>query len=122
MSFFNSFHQFVSDAGQSINASARKLVSSISQDSNSGSLNEVMTPNIEVFSEDQEGQRGSRKRPVMGPLLIPNPELSASLPLSPGVHFSRRRPSLGLSPSSGGGGGRRNPFGKTLDNTTAAVG
>ena len=59
----------------------------------------------------------------MGPLLIPNPELSASLPLSPGVHFSRRRPSLGLSPSSAGGsGGRRNPFGNTLDTNNTTIG
>ena len=43
----------MSGAGHSINASARKLVSSISQDSNSGT--EVMTPNIEV-SDDSESK------------------------------------------------------------------
>ena len=53
MSFLNSISSFVSGAGHSINASARKLVSSISQDSNSGT--EVMTPNIEV-SDDSESK------------------------------------------------------------------
>ena len=62
MSFLNSISSFVSGASNSINASARKLVSSISQDSNSGT--EVMTPNIEV-SEDSES-----KLPQAGDLLL----------------------------------------------------
>ena len=49
MSFLNSISHFVSGAS----ASARKLVSSISQDSNASGGAEVITPNIEV-SEDSE--------------------------------------------------------------------
>merc|ERR1739848_948625 len=86
-------------------------VSSISQDSNSGT--EVMTPNIEV-SEDSESKlpqavdaQGAKKRPT-GPMLIPSPEMVASMPLSPGVQFSRRRPSLGKSPTGNGGAANNN--------------
>lgn len=59
MSFLNSIQQLVSGAGQSINAGARKLVSSLSQDSASGS-EIIVTPNIEVSSEDF----ASGKRPT----------------------------------------------------------
>lgn len=102
MSFFNSISQLVSGAGQSINAGARKLVSSLSQDSTSGgSLSEfTIPPNIEVSNEEGvDSLLGQPHKRPTGPMLIPSPEMVASMPLSPGVHFSRRRPSLGLSPT-----------------------
>ena len=106
--------QFVSGAGQSLNENARKLVSSMSQDSNG--TNEV--PNIEVSEEintsiDSNGQEPRKKH--VGSMLVPSPEVVASMPLSPGVHFSRRRPSLGLSPSGVTSVGKRSPFAITLD-------
>lgn len=120
MSFLNSISQLVSGAGQSINASARKLVSSLSQDSTSGgSLSEfTITPNIEVSTEDEQRAMDSllgtqQKRPT-GPMLIPSPEMVASMPLSPGVHFSRRRPSLGLSPSTAVNSSSFNALGKRM--------
>lgn len=54
---------------------------------------------------------------ILGPLLIPSPELVAAMPLSPGVHFSRRRPSLGLGPNSNSIGSKRGLYGATLDPT-----
>ena len=110
MSFFNSISQFVSDAGQSLNAGARKLVSSISQDSTGSEV--IVTPNIEV-SEDRFDLSGSHLKRPLGPMLIPSPEMVASMPLSPGVHFSRRRPSLGLTtPSLNSCNNANNPLGK----------
>ena len=47
-------------------------------------------------------------------MCIPSPEMVASMPLSPGVQFSRRRPSLGKSSTGNGGGGtnsNNNPSG-----------
>lgn len=107
MSFLTSFQQLVSDAGSSLSAisssTARKLVSTISQDSSGSEVN--LGPNIEVFSAatieiPSHHENGGRKRPT-GPLLIPSPETAASLPLSPS-HFSStsRRPSLAVSPSA----------------------
>ena len=61
MSFFNSIHQLVSDAGSSINASARKLASSISQDSNGSNEphnSPIVTPNIEVVSTNSAASSG----------------------------------------------------------------
>ena len=53
---------------------------------------------------------GPKKRPT-GPMLIPSPEMLASMPLSPGVQFSRRRPSLGKSQGNGGSATNNNPGG-----------
>ena len=127
MSFFRDIQHFAGQSLSSINASARKLASSISTESNGSTSNDMTGPNIEV-SEASSSASELKKRP--GPLLIRSPEVLknvfcyfrrpyffpfqvvASMPLSPGVHFSRRRPSLGISPSSGG---RKSPFGNTLD-------
>ena len=114
MSFLSSIQQFAGQSLSSINASARKLVSSVSTDSNGSTSTDATGPNIEV----SETSADLKKRPP-GPLLIRSPEVVASMPLSPGVHFSRRRPSLGISPSSGG---RRSPFGNTLDPPSNSVG
>ena len=111
MSFLFSMKQLVSGAGQSINEGARKLVSSMSQDSTgtSGSINDM--PNIEV-SEDlcEPTVDGHQKKRV-----APSPEMVASMPLSSGVHFSRRRPSLGLNPTCVSSAGKRSPFALTLE-------
>ena len=69
--------------------------------------------------------QGPKKRPT-GPMLIPSPEMVASMPLSPGVQFSRRRPSLGKSPAGNGGTTNNNSgFGgkgrNTLDPTNKSL-
>ena len=115
MSFLSSIQQFAGQSLSSINASARKLVSSVSTDSNGSTSTDATGPNIEV---SETSSSDLKKRPP-GPLLIRSPEVVASMPLSPGVHFSRRRPSLGISPSSGG---RKSPFGNTLDPPSNSVG
>ena len=127
MSFFKSIHQMVSDAGSSINASTRKLASSISQDQDSSEPStpvNVNTPNIEVGSispisgvggngqaatpagakpDFSLGLNGARKRPT-GPLLLPSPQSSTNVPLSPSITF-KRRPSLNTAALPGAGGG-----------------
>ena len=145
MSFFKSIHQLVSDAGNSINASTRKLASSISQDQDSSEPNTpvVNTPNIEVgsispISSSGNGQagtpaagankkpdftlglNGARKRPT-GPLLLPSPQSSTNVPLSPSITF-KRRPSLNTAalPGAGGGGGGFEPK-KLLEPTKSSI-
>ena len=75
------------------------------------------------FPGDVQGQ--PKKRPT-GPMLIPSPEMLASMPLSPGVQFSRRRPSLGKSQGNGGSATNNNPGGvgkgrNTLDPTNNSL-
>ena len=106
MSFFTSFSQIVSDAGQSINAGARKLASTISHDSSEGNEpNYVITTNPAESPSNSGGNgnadlllNGGRKRPT-GPLLLPSPQLTASIPLSPNM---KRRASLAVSPRNNG--------------------
>ena len=117
MSFFSSIQQFAGQSVSAINASARKLASSISTESNGSTSTDMTGPNIEVSDASSAASGELKKRP--GPLLIRSPEVVAAMPLSPGVHFSRRRPSLGISPSSGG---RRSPFGNTLDPPSSNLG
>ena len=148
MSFFKSIHQLVSDAGNSINASTRKLASSISQDQDSSEPNtpvHVNTPNIEVVNTPISGSgngqtitsgsvaagggakpdfslglNGARKRPT-GPLLLPSPQSSTNVPLSPSITF-KRRPSLNTAalPGAGGGGGGFEPK-KLLEPTKSSI-
>ena len=63
---------------------------------------------LTYFPGDVKGQ--PKKRPT-GPMAIPSPEMLASMPLSPGVQFSRRRPSLGKSQGNGGSATNNNPGG-----------
>ena len=148
MSFFKSIHQLVSDAGNSINASTRKLASSISQDQDSSEPNtpvHVNTPNIEVVNTPISGSgngqtsttsgsvaaggggakpdfalglNGARKRPT-GPLLLPSPQSSTNVPLSPSITF-KRRPSLNTAALPGAGGGGFEPK-KLLEPTKSSI-
>ena len=86
-------------------------------------LAEFLVDKLTYFPGDVQGQ--PKKRPP-GPMLIPSPEMLASMPLSPGVQFSRRRPSLGKSQGNGGSATNNNPGGvgkgrNTLDPTNNSL-
>ena len=68
MSFFRDIQHFAGQSLSSINASARKLASSISTESNGS--NDMTGPNIEVSDASSSELK---KRP--GPLLIRSPEV-----------------------------------------------
>ena len=72
MSFFRDIQHFAGQSLSSINASARKLASSISTESNGSTSNDMTGPNIEV-SEASSSASELKKRP--GPLLIRSPEV-----------------------------------------------
>ena len=69
MSFFRDIQHFAGQSLSSINASARKLASSISTESNGS--NDMTGPNIEVSDASSSELK---KRP--GPLLIRSPEVT----------------------------------------------